>query len=46
MFTQAIKDAKKSPLVRYAQGAIDGQYGNTVFAGLLEAVVSKTDREE
>ncbi|KAF8797488.1 hypothetical protein BYT27DRAFT_7237241 [Phlegmacium glaucopus] len=40
------EDARSSPYVRYAQGALSGKYNNNVFNGLLQAMVSKYDREE
>ncbi|KAJ7245054.1 hypothetical protein C8J57DRAFT_1082457 [Mycena rebaudengoi] len=39
-------NAKDTPCVRYAQGALQGKYDNKVFNGLVEAMVTKTDREE
>lgn len=32
--------------MRYAQGALRGDYDNEVFNGLLEAMVTKHDKEE
>ena len=43
MFPQ---DAKHTPCIRYAQGVLTGKYDNKVFHGLMEAVVTKYDREE
>ncbi|KAJ7751395.1 hypothetical protein B0H16DRAFT_1318094 [Mycena metata] len=39
-------NAKNTPYVRYAQGALEGKYDNQVFNGLVEAMVTKIDREE
>ncbi|KAJ7258598.1 hypothetical protein C8J57DRAFT_1644546, partial [Mycena rebaudengoi] len=39
-------DAKNTPCIRYAQGAMEGKYDNEVFSGLVEAMVTKLDREE
>ncbi|KAK6966380.1 hypothetical protein R3P38DRAFT_2816382 [Favolaschia claudopus] len=39
-------DAKNTPCIRYAQGVLAGKYKNEVFNGLVEAMVTKTDREE
>ncbi|KAJ6615027.1 hypothetical protein B0H10DRAFT_2220789 [Mycena sp. CBHHK59/15] len=39
-------NAKTTPCVRYAQGALQGKYDNEVFNGLVEAMVTKADREE
>ncbi|KAF8209531.1 hypothetical protein K438DRAFT_1572203 [Mycena galopus ATCC 62051] len=39
-------NAKTTPCVRYAQGALSGKYNNEVFNGLVEAMVIKTDKEE
>ncbi|KAJ7874299.1 hypothetical protein B0H14DRAFT_2502092 [Mycena olivaceomarginata] len=39
-------NAKDTPCVRYAQGALQGKYDNKVFNGLVEAMVTKADREE
>ncbi|CAK5270401.1 unnamed protein product [Mycena citricolor] len=39
-------NAKSTPCIRYAQGVLEGKYQNDVFNGLVEAMVSKTDREE
>lgn len=41
-----IQNAKDTPYVRYAQGALQGKYDNEVFNGLVEAMVTKADREE
>lgn len=41
-----MQNAKSSPFVRYAQGALSGKYNNQVFNGLLEAMVTKHDKEE
>lgn len=43
---QLFQDAKTTPCVRYAQGVLSGTYDNKVFDGLVEAVVTKHDREE
>ncbi|KAF8809165.1 hypothetical protein BYT27DRAFT_7210458 [Phlegmacium glaucopus] len=40
------KNAQSSPFVCYAQGALNGQYNNEVFSGLLQAMVTKHNREE
>ncbi|KAF8161505.1 hypothetical protein B0H34DRAFT_767050, partial [Crassisporium funariophilum] len=40
------ESAASSPFVRYAQGALSGKYNNEVFNGLVQAVVTKQDREE
>lgn len=40
------KNAKTTPCVRYAVGVLKGKYDNAVFNGLLEAVVTKYDKEE
>lgn len=39
-------DAKITPCVRYAQGVLNGEYNNEVFEGLVEAIVTKHDREK
>ncbi|KAJ6607189.1 hypothetical protein B0H10DRAFT_2228110 [Mycena sp. CBHHK59/15] len=39
-------NAKTTPYVRYAQGALQGKYSNEVFNGLVEAMVTKSDKEE
>ncbi|KAF8221735.1 hypothetical protein L208DRAFT_1326365, partial [Tricholoma matsutake] len=39
-------DARSSPFVCYAQGALNGQYNNKVFNGLLQAMVMKDDHKE
>ncbi|KAJ7909891.1 hypothetical protein B0H13DRAFT_1616161 [Mycena leptocephala] len=39
-------DAKTTPCIRYAQGVLSGKYNNEVFNGLVEAMVTKTDRDE
>ncbi|KAF8207331.1 hypothetical protein K438DRAFT_1962263 [Mycena galopus ATCC 62051] len=39
-------NAKTTPCVRYAQGALSGKYNNEVFNGLVEAMVTKADKEE
>ncbi|KAJ6538761.1 hypothetical protein B0H10DRAFT_2245563 [Mycena sp. CBHHK59/15] len=39
-------NAKTMPYVRYAQGALQGKYDNKVFNGLVEAMVTKADKEE
>ncbi|KAJ7827971.1 hypothetical protein B0H14DRAFT_3719732 [Mycena olivaceomarginata] len=39
-------NAKTTPCVRYAQGALSGKYNNDVFNGLVEAMVTKADKEE
>ncbi|KAJ6620818.1 hypothetical protein B0H10DRAFT_2432733 [Mycena sp. CBHHK59/15] len=39
-------NAKTTPCIRYAQGALQGKYDNDVFNGLVEAMVTKVDREE
>ncbi|KAJ7670785.1 hypothetical protein DFH06DRAFT_980885 [Mycena polygramma] len=39
-------NAKNTPCVRYAQGVLEGTYNNQVFNGLVEAMVTKADREE
>ncbi|KAJ7292486.1 hypothetical protein C8J57DRAFT_1456964 [Mycena rebaudengoi] len=39
-------DAKTTPCIRYAQGALQGKYDDKVFSGLVEAMVTKLDREE
>jgi hypothetical protein len=41
-----LKDAKNTPCIRYAQGVLNGTYNNKVFDGLLEAVVTRYDKEE
>ncbi|KAF8328951.1 hypothetical protein F5887DRAFT_1287968 [Amanita rubescens] len=38
--------AKQSPCVRYALGVLRGKYNNDVFNGLVEAVVTKYEKEE
>ena len=40
------KDAKTTACVRYAQGVLSGKYDNKVFDGLVEAVVTKHNREQ
>jgi hypothetical protein len=40
------KDAKTTPCVRYAQGALSGKYDDKVFSGLVNTMVAKLDREE
>ena len=32
--------------MRYAEGALAGKYNNEVFIGLLQAIVTKADKEE
>ncbi|KAJ6600652.1 hypothetical protein B0H10DRAFT_2230919 [Mycena sp. CBHHK59/15] len=39
-------DAKNTPCIRYAQGALEGKYNDQVFSGLVEAMETKIDREE
>ncbi|KAJ6616541.1 hypothetical protein B0H10DRAFT_2390685 [Mycena sp. CBHHK59/15] len=39
-------DAKNTPCIRYAQGVLEGKYNDQVFSGLVEAMVTKIDREE
>ncbi|KAF8167513.1 hypothetical protein B0H34DRAFT_854442 [Crassisporium funariophilum] len=40
------ENATSSPFVRYAQGALSGKYNNEVFNGLVQAMVTKHEREE
>jgi hypothetical protein len=41
------KDAKNSPFIRFAEGAPEGKYqGYGVFTALVEAMVTKVDKEE
>ncbi|KAL1751197.1 hypothetical protein FB107DRAFT_222515 [Schizophyllum commune] len=39
------KDAESDPFVRYALGSLKGEYDNTVFTGLMEAMVTKLDKK-
>ncbi|KAJ7034214.1 hypothetical protein C8F04DRAFT_1350091 [Mycena alexandri] len=39
-------NAKNTPCVRYAEGVLEGKFDNKVFNGLVEAMVTKVDREE
>jgi len=42
-----LQDAKNTPCVKFAKGVLSGKYKDLkVFTGLVEAMVSKTDREE
>jgi len=41
-----VKDAKATPCIRYAIGVLNGKYDNKVFNGLMQAVVTKYDKEE
>ncbi|KAJ7701597.1 hypothetical protein B0H16DRAFT_1348123, partial [Mycena metata] len=43
---QDIIEEPNTPCIRYAQGALEGKYDNTVFNGLVEAMVTKVEREE
>lgn len=41
-----LKDAKTTPCIRYAQGALNGKYNDEVFSGLIQAMVEKFDRQK
>lgn len=42
-----MQDAHNSPCVRYAVAVLSGKYNDTnVFGSLLQAIMSKLDREE
>jgi hypothetical protein len=42
-----IQDAKHLPFVRFAEGALAGKFkGHEVFTGLVNAMVTKIDKEE
>ena len=41
-----LQDAKRTPCICYAQGVLTGKYDNNMFHGLMEAIVTKYDREE
>jgi len=42
-----LQDAKHSPFVRFAEGALKGKYNDfEVFTGLVKAMVTKVDKEE
>ncbi|KAM6495644.1 hypothetical protein JOM56_008350 [Amanita muscaria] len=38
-------DPLTTPCIRYAKGVLSGHYDNKIFAGLVEAMVMKMDRE-
>ena len=41
------QDAKHSPFVHFAEGALAGKFaGHKVFTGLISAMVTKIDKEE